>query len=102
MRKDDARRLDHATLEAMRLRAVRCVQEGESPEVVAKALRINRTTIYDWLAAYRRGGWGALKAKPVPGRPPKLDGKKLQWIYNTVTQKNPLQLKFQFALWTRE
>jgi len=102
MRKHDARRLDHATLEAMRERAVRSVQEGESPEFVARVLGINRSTIYSWLAQYRRGGWGALKAQPLFGRPPKLAGKKLQWVYDTVTQKSPLQLKFPFALWTRE
>jgi transposase len=102
MRTNDARRLDHATLEAMRERAVRSVQDGESPEVVSRVIGINRSTIYGWLAQYRRGGRGALKAKPLFGRPPKLDGKKLKWIYDTVTQKNPLQLKFAFALWTRE
>ena len=77
------------------------VQEGQSPEVVGKAFGLNRTTIYDWLAQYRRGGWGGLKAKPLAGRPPKLDGKQMKWIYDTVTQKNPLQMKFSFALWTR-
>src|SRR5450755_4315498 len=102
MRKHDARTLDHATLEALRERAVQRVQEGESPEVVARVFWIGRTAIYRWLADYRRGGWGALKAKPLFGRPPKLDGKKLLWVYNTVTQKNPLQLKFVFALWTRD
>src|SRR5271163_760605 len=98
MRKDDARTLDHATLEALRMRAVRSVQAGESPEVVARTLRITSRAMYRWLAQYRRGGWDALKAKPLAGRPPKLDGKKLQWIYDTVTQKNPMQLKFDFAL----
>lgn len=102
MRNNDARKLSHGTLEEMRRRAVISVQEGQSPELVGQALGLNRTTIYDWLARYRRGGWDALKAKPLTGRPPKLDGKKLRWIYKTVTQKNPMQLKFQFALWTRE
>ncbi len=102
MRDDDARKLDHATLEALRIRGVGLVQKGESPEVVGKALGLNRTTIYEWLAMYRRGGWGALKSKPVPGRQPKLSGKQMKWVYDTVTQKNPLQLKFAYALWTRE
>ena len=82
--------------------AVQRVQDVASPEAVARVFGIGRTAIYRWLADYRRGGWGALKAKPLFGRPPKLDGKKLQWVYDTVTRKNPLQLKFEFALWTRE
>jgi transposase len=64
------------------------VQDGESPEVVARIFGVGRTAMYRWLAQYRRGGWGALKAKPVPGRPPKLNGRALQWVYDTVTRKN--------------
>jgi transposase len=102
MRQDDARKLDHATLEALRIRAVRSVQDGESPEIVARSMRVGRRTVYGWLAQYRKGGWDALKAKQLFGRPAKLDATAIQWIYKTVTTKNPLQLKFEFALWTRD
>src|ERR1022692_366432 len=102
MRKDDARKLDHKTLEEMRMRAVKRIHDGESPEIIARVLGVDRSTVYGWLVRYRCGGWNGLKAKPLSGRPPKLDGKKLRWVYATVTKKNPLQLKFAFALWTRE
>jgi transposase len=100
MKKNDARRLNHKTLTELRKRAISSVHDGESPEVVARALGINRVTIYGWLARYRDGGWGALDAKKRGGRPPKLDGKALRWIYRIITRKNPEQMNFPFALWT--
>jgi transposase len=99
-RETDCRRLDHKALSELRRQAVLQVQNGTSPEIVARGLGINRTTIYDWLALYRKGGWDALKARKRGGRRRKLDGKALAWIYRVVTMKNPLQMKFAFALWT--
>ena len=98
--KQDARRLDHKTLTELRTRAISAVQAGESPEVVARALGVSRGAMYNWLALYRQGGWGALDAKKRGGRRRKLDGKTIKWIYTTVTTKDPRQLRFPFALWT--
>ena len=96
----DGRQLDHKTLEALRIRTVQQIVEGASPEKLAKALDLNPSTLYRWVAKYHYGGQEALKAKPVPGRPPKLSGEQMSWIATTVREKNPLQLKFPYALWT--
>jgi len=98
----DGRKLSHEALEAIRIRAVKAVQSGQSPEVVIAALGMSRGCIYDWLAAYRAGGFDALKAKKLNGRPKKLDGKQLAWIYKAITGGNPMQYAFEFALWTRD
>src|SRR5512132_1348366 len=101
MREDDGRKLDHKTLEQLRIRAVRQIEQGAHPEEIAAALGMTKAAVYGWLAKYREGGLEALKARPVPGRPPKLSGAQLQRIYTLVVGNDPRQLQFMFALWTR-
>jgi len=67
VRENDGRKLDHKTLEVLRIRAVDQVGEGAHPEDVAAALGLHRKTVYGWLAKYREGGTDALAARPVPG-----------------------------------
>jgi transposase len=101
MRDNDGRKLDHKTLEQLRIRAVGQIEQGAHPDEVAAALEMTRAAVYGWLAKYREGGLDALKARPVPGRPPKLSGPQLQRLFALVVGNDPRQLRFAFALWTR-
>jgi len=99
--KIDGRKLSHAKLEEIRFKAVKAVQRAQAPTAVAREMGLYTNRVFVWLAAYRAGGWDALRARKGTGRPKRLSGRQIQWIYNTVTMKSPLQLKLPFALWTR-
>lgn len=77
MRDNDGRKLDHRTLEALRMRAVDQVARGAHPEEVAVTLGFHKNTVYGWLAKMGEGGKDALKAREIPGRPPKLDAQQV-------------------------
>jgi len=100
MKKCDTRKLSASELTLLRQKGIAAVQSGETPKNVARVLAVHLFTIYSWLAKYRNGGLDALNAKKRGGRPPLLDAKKIKWIYDTLTQKCPQQMKFPFALWT--
>src|SRR3954454_2673696 len=102
MRDNDGRKLDHATLAAMRVRAVAQVRAGAHPEDVAAVLGLHRSTVFGWVAKYREGGADALRARPVPGRPPKLSGEQMRRRHRLIVGHDPRQLEFEFGLWTRQ
>src|SRR5215472_19351435 len=101
MKTNDARSLDHGTLEAMRERGPQCSERRKSRSG-SSCYWCQSFNDVRLAGAVSTGRLESTEGQTLFGRPPKLDSKKLKWIYDTVTQKNPLQLKFAFALWTRE
>lgn len=102
MKETDGRKLDHRTLEDLRVRAAREIVEGVArvPDV-ARALKLAESTVYSWVKQYREGGAEALAAKPIPGRPRKMTDDQVRVLYSMLRCGDPRQLGFEFGLWTR-
>ena len=62
-------------LERRRREAIALLKRGYQPVEIARRLRVDRRSVRRWKAAYLNGGAKALTARPVPGRPPKLDAR---------------------------
>ena len=96
----DGRKLTHGQSEYIRIQAVKQVRlENKSPEEVIKTFGLHRGNIYKWLSKYDTGGFEALKGTKAKGPKPKLTEKQKEKLVACLL-KNPLQLKFEYALWT--
>ncbi len=63
-------------LERRRRRAVDLLKAGASITAVARRLGCSHSSVILWRDAVRRRGLTALKARPAPGRPPKLTARQ--------------------------
>ena len=101
--KIDGRTLDHATLEQIRLMAIRRVREGEDPGVVIASYGFNRTTIYKWMskAAGSGNGLRALSSTRGTGRPRSLTAAQERQVFRWINGRDPRQYGLDFGLWTR-
>jgi transposase len=70
-------------LEQRRFTALSLLKEGLLPGEISRKIGVDRRSVRRWNATFRKQGKTALKAIPVPGRPPKLkknDKQKLEKI----------------------
>jgi len=105
MDRSTAKRLDKKTLFYLRKRVIVLREEGLGNKEIATLLNLDPTTTSRWYSIYKKEGEKALKPKRA-GRP-KESGRKLSkeqesHIVGLLIAKNPQQLQFKFALWTRE
>ena len=79
---------------------VAAVRRGEAVSLVARLHDVPVSNIFRWLSWFNARGEAGLRDDKRSGRPSKIDGPTLQWLYKVLTGGSPQQYYFEFALWT--
>jgi len=98
----DGRSLDHKTNEFIRKNAVSRYYAGESSASIMEGYGYCPTTLYKWVAIYDKEGVEGLDAKPIDGRPCKLNDDQMEKVRKVVVGGDPRQLGLDLGLWTRQ
>ena len=88
--------------ESIRKQVVHRVLAGEAIPDLSRILGYPKPTIHRWLSLYKADGESALCSTRAIGAPEKLTEQQTKWIAAVIISKNPTELQFPFALWTRE
>ncbi len=96
------KRISRRSLEDTRMLAVAAMRNGVHPEDVADSYGVGRSTVYNWRKMYLEDGPAALVVKYSPGRPPRLTDKQREQLRKWIVGRDPRQMQFDFALWTRQ
>jgi len=104
MKIHDCRKLSPQAQQELRHRIVHAILDEKMPQIEAgRIFGVGRTSIHNWLMAYRKSGDAALKAhKRGPKHQSRLAGHQAATIVRLITDRCPDQLKLPFALWTRD
>jgi transposase len=87
-------------LEQMRMVAARLFTLGRPTDEVAAAANADPQTVRAWRRVWRTGGEAALRAKPHPGRAPKLSAAQWQQVLAMLAQPPQAHGYADAYLWT--
>jgi len=88
-------------LETRRMIAVRLLQQGKGVRETARLVGASSSSVVRWKQALQSGGEEALKAKPHPGRRPKLSQSQKE-VLEQILLQGPQAAGFKSQLWTLE
>lgn len=86
-------------LERRRRRAAALVDEGRGVREVARMVGASAGSVTRWRQALEKRGDAALRAKPHPGRSPKLSAKQRQKLARLL-MRGPCKHGYSTELWT--
>ncbi len=90
------RRIPRTELAEVRRQFARMLDEGVPAKSIMAALKLSRTTYFEWKKAYRERGSDGLKVRPLPGAAPKLTDRQSSQLRGWLAGRDPRQ--FQFAM----
>jgi transposase len=96
------RRLPRRELPEIRAQFVRMLEEGLPRTSIMAALKLSKSTFYEWKRLYQERGVDGLKVQPIPGGTSKLTDKQTSQLWGWIVGRDPRQFQFDFALWTRK
>jgi len=103
-REQDGRRLSAEVILQLKKQCVKLREEGMENLEVAALLGMNPATTSKWWSAYRKGEdiFQRKKRGRRKGNQKRLDAEEEKRIIQKLIDTTPRQLKFPFALWSRE
>lgn len=76
------------------------VERHCSPDAVAQALGMSRTSVYEWVRWYKHGGYDALVTRTAPGAEPRVTPDLDLWPQDVVLHGSPQTYGYDTDLWT--
>ena len=73
-------------LEKRRRQAIALLRAGQPFRTVARAVKASLSSVVRWAQAYRRNGLKGLRARPAPGRPPRLSSRQRDRLKRLLLQ----------------
>jgi transposase len=88
-------------LEERRKRVITLLKQNLSLHEIARRIGCHASNVLRWRDALKKGGNDALKAKPVPGRPPKLTARQKQRVIRLL-RRGAMAHGYRTELWTTQ